>query len=312
MTIRLFEQRVAREFRTGEIPGFVHMYVGEEAVAAGVCANLDDRDYVTSTHRGHGHCIAKGCDLAPHDGRDLRPRGRPLQGPRRLDAHRRLLTRHARRQRDRRRRHRARDRRGARRERSRERARSPSRSSATAPPTRACSTRASTWPRSGACPSSTSARTTASPSRRLRRTRRACPTSRSRAAAYGIPGVIADGADAVRRLRGRARGGAAGPRRGGPDPARGQDVPLHGPLRGRPRPLPRRRRPRGGEEPRRARSAARAAARRRVPDRGGARRARARRSRPRSARRSSSRRRARSPTRPRSSATSIPSRWPSR
>jgi acetoin:2,6-dichlorophenolindophenol oxidoreductase subunit alpha len=63
LTIRLFEQRVAREFRTGEIPGFVHMYVGEEAIAAGVCANLDVRDYVTSTHRGHGHCIAKGCDL---------------------------------------------------------------------------------------------------------------------------------------------------------------------------------------------------------------------------------------------------------
>ncbi len=63
LTIRLFEQRVAREFRTGEIPGFVHMYVGEEAVAAGVCANLDDSDYITSTHRGHGHCIAKGCDL---------------------------------------------------------------------------------------------------------------------------------------------------------------------------------------------------------------------------------------------------------
>ena len=62
-TIRVFEQRVAREFRTGEIPGFVHMYIGEEAVAAGVCANLDDRDYITSTHRGHGHCIAKGCDL---------------------------------------------------------------------------------------------------------------------------------------------------------------------------------------------------------------------------------------------------------
>lgn len=63
LTIRLFEQRVAHEFRTGEIPGFVHMYVGEEAVAAGVCANLNDDDYVTSTHRGHGHCIAKGCDL---------------------------------------------------------------------------------------------------------------------------------------------------------------------------------------------------------------------------------------------------------
>ncbi len=63
LTIRLFEQRVAREFRTGEIPGFVHMYVGEEAVAAGVCAHLTDADYITSTHRGHGHCIAKGCDL---------------------------------------------------------------------------------------------------------------------------------------------------------------------------------------------------------------------------------------------------------
>ena len=63
LTIRLFEERVAREFRTGEVPGFVHMYIGEEAVAAGVCANLDERDYVTSTHRGHGHCIAKGCDL---------------------------------------------------------------------------------------------------------------------------------------------------------------------------------------------------------------------------------------------------------
>jgi acetoin:2,6-dichlorophenolindophenol oxidoreductase subunit alpha len=63
LTIRLFEQRVSREFRTGEIPGFVHMYIGQEAVAAGVCANLRDDDYVTSTHRGHGHCIAKGCEL---------------------------------------------------------------------------------------------------------------------------------------------------------------------------------------------------------------------------------------------------------
>jgi TPP-dependent pyruvate/acetoin dehydrogenase alpha subunit len=63
LTIRLFERRVSREFRTGDIPGFVHVYIGEEAVAAGVCANLDEHDYVTSTHRGHGHCIAKGCDL---------------------------------------------------------------------------------------------------------------------------------------------------------------------------------------------------------------------------------------------------------
>jgi acetoin:2,6-dichlorophenolindophenol oxidoreductase subunit alpha len=63
LTIRIFELRVKREFRTGEIPGFVHLYVGEEAIAAGVCASLRDDDYVTSTHRGHGHCIAKGCSL---------------------------------------------------------------------------------------------------------------------------------------------------------------------------------------------------------------------------------------------------------
>jgi pyruvate dehydrogenase E1 component alpha subunit len=63
--IRAFEERVAREFRTGEIPGFVHAYIGEEAIAAGVCAHLNERDWVTSTHRGHGHCIAKGCEVGP-------------------------------------------------------------------------------------------------------------------------------------------------------------------------------------------------------------------------------------------------------
>ena len=62
-TIRAFEERVAREFRTGEIPGFVHAYIGEEAIATGVCAQLGEHDWVTSTHRGHGHCIAKGCEL---------------------------------------------------------------------------------------------------------------------------------------------------------------------------------------------------------------------------------------------------------
>jgi pyruvate dehydrogenase E1 component alpha subunit len=65
VTIRAFEERVAREFRSGEIPGFVHMYVGEEAIAAGICAHLRPSDWVTSTHRGHGHCIAKGCELGP-------------------------------------------------------------------------------------------------------------------------------------------------------------------------------------------------------------------------------------------------------
>src|SRR5438046_3559403 len=61
--IREFEERVHLEFATGEIPGFVHLYAGEEAVATGVCMHLDDRDKITSTHRGHGHCLAKGCDV---------------------------------------------------------------------------------------------------------------------------------------------------------------------------------------------------------------------------------------------------------
>ena len=62
-TIREFEERLHTEFATGEIPGFVHLYAGEEAIAAGVMAHLDDDDYVASTHRGHGHSIAKGCDV---------------------------------------------------------------------------------------------------------------------------------------------------------------------------------------------------------------------------------------------------------
>jgi acetoin:2,6-dichlorophenolindophenol oxidoreductase subunit alpha len=62
-TIREFEERLHREFATGEIPGFVHLYAGEEASAAGVCAHLDARDSIASTHRGHGHCIAKGVDV---------------------------------------------------------------------------------------------------------------------------------------------------------------------------------------------------------------------------------------------------------
>lgn len=62
-TIRQFEERVHAEFATGDIPGFVHLYAGEEASAVGVCMNLGTRDSIASTHRGHGHCIAKGCDV---------------------------------------------------------------------------------------------------------------------------------------------------------------------------------------------------------------------------------------------------------
>lgn len=61
--IRQFEDRVHDVFGTGVLPGFVHLYAGEEAVAVGVCTHLKDSDKITSTHRGHGHCIAKGCDL---------------------------------------------------------------------------------------------------------------------------------------------------------------------------------------------------------------------------------------------------------
>src|SRR2546426_1225971 len=60
--IRAFETRVARHFREGEIHGFVHTSIGQEAVAAGACAPLRPSDYLTTTHRGHGHCLAKGAD----------------------------------------------------------------------------------------------------------------------------------------------------------------------------------------------------------------------------------------------------------
>ena len=61
--IREFEERLHVEIATGEIPGFTHLYAGQEAIAVGVCERLTDADYIVSTHRGHGHCIAKGCDV---------------------------------------------------------------------------------------------------------------------------------------------------------------------------------------------------------------------------------------------------------
>lgn len=63
LKIREFEERIAGIAAAGRIPGFVHLYVGEESVAAGVCATLRNTDYITSTHRGHGHLIAKGGDI---------------------------------------------------------------------------------------------------------------------------------------------------------------------------------------------------------------------------------------------------------
>jgi len=62
-TIRDFEERVHVEFAKGDIPGFVHLYAGEEACATGIMTHLTDTDRIASTHRGHGHCIAKGVDV---------------------------------------------------------------------------------------------------------------------------------------------------------------------------------------------------------------------------------------------------------
>ncbi|MBT5666795.1 MAG: hypothetical protein HOJ06_15755, partial [Rhodospirillaceae bacterium] len=62
-TIRRFEERASDDFHAGDIYGVVHCYIGEEAVAVGVCSALKRDDRIISTHRGHGHCIAKGADL---------------------------------------------------------------------------------------------------------------------------------------------------------------------------------------------------------------------------------------------------------
>ncbi|MHA1158449.1 MAG: thiamine pyrophosphate-dependent dehydrogenase E1 component subunit alpha [Alphaproteobacteria bacterium] len=64
-TIRTFEDAIHEQFAAGAIPGFVHLYAGEEASGVGVCMHLDDRDAIASTHRGHGHCIAKGVSIEP-------------------------------------------------------------------------------------------------------------------------------------------------------------------------------------------------------------------------------------------------------
>ena len=63
LKIRLFEDNVVKLFAGGELNGDIHSYAGEEAVATGVCLNLTENDYITSTHRCHGHCIAKGLNL---------------------------------------------------------------------------------------------------------------------------------------------------------------------------------------------------------------------------------------------------------
>lgn len=65
LEIRFFEEKIVDQYARGNVPGLAHLYIGEEAVAVGACANLNKDDLITSTHRGHGHCIAKGADLKP-------------------------------------------------------------------------------------------------------------------------------------------------------------------------------------------------------------------------------------------------------
>src|SRR3954470_24863282 len=61
--IRRFEERAEELYLGGELPGFIHLSIGQEACAAGACAALRTDDYITSTHRGHGHCLAKGAPM---------------------------------------------------------------------------------------------------------------------------------------------------------------------------------------------------------------------------------------------------------
>jgi TPP-dependent pyruvate/acetoin dehydrogenase alpha subunit len=63
LRIRVFEEHVNELYRSAKMPGLAHLYIGEEAVAVGVCEALRRDDYITSTHRGHGHCLAKGAEV---------------------------------------------------------------------------------------------------------------------------------------------------------------------------------------------------------------------------------------------------------
>src|SRR6201981_2217377 len=65
VAIRQFEAQVNELYTRALMPGLAHLYIGEEAIAVGVCEALQRTDYITSTHRGHGHCLAKGARLTP-------------------------------------------------------------------------------------------------------------------------------------------------------------------------------------------------------------------------------------------------------
>ena len=84
--LRRFESAAQIACRKGETPGFLHLYIGEEATAVGVCAHLRPTDWITSTHRGHGHALAKGMSPRIADGGAVRQARRLLRRPRRHHA----------------------------------------------------------------------------------------------------------------------------------------------------------------------------------------------------------------------------------
>ena len=89
LAIRMFEEHVNDLYTQALMPGLAHLYIGEEAVAVGVCSALRTDDYITSTHRGHGHCLAKGASPDRMFAELLGKEAGLLQGQRRIDAHRR-------------------------------------------------------------------------------------------------------------------------------------------------------------------------------------------------------------------------------
>ena len=85
VTIRRFEETVANLMDQGKLVGEAHLYIGQEASGVGICAALNQDDYITSTHRGHGHVIAKGADIKRMMAELFGEKDRLLQGKGRLD-----------------------------------------------------------------------------------------------------------------------------------------------------------------------------------------------------------------------------------
>jgi pyruvate dehydrogenase E1 component alpha subunit len=104
LRIRRFEERCVELYSAAKIRGFLHLYIGEEAIATGAMAALPDEDAIVATYREHGHALARGHADGPGDGRDVRQGRRGEPRPRRLDAPVRRGHPLLRRQRDRRRR----------------------------------------------------------------------------------------------------------------------------------------------------------------------------------------------------------------